>query len=282
MKLYWNITLIVALQFFLSGINAQVEYLRLSPAQKISQRIGMTDVELEFSRPQAKGRAIFGHLVPYGQLWRTGANENTKISFNHRVKIGNTEVPNGTYALMTKPMKESWEIYLYTDTNNLDIPNPIDSTKLIYLTAVTPYELHNPQETLVINIYDITETSANLGISWETTAVKIPISFYTREAMEKMIDEELGKNTFDFSIAAAYYYQRDIELEKAKKLQELSIELRDQPSAWAYNDYGKILRKLGERDKAIQAFEYSLKLADEAKNEYLIKDNQQILKELKD
>ena len=264
------------------GTNAQVEYLRLSPAQKITQRIGATDIELEFSRPQMKGRMIFGDLVPYNKLWRTGANENTKISFDHRVKIGETEVSKGSYALITKPMRQSWEIFLYTDTNNLDVPNPIDSSKLIYLTTVESYELQNQQETLVINIYDITETSANLGISWERTAVKIPISFYTREAMEKMIEEEFKKNIFDYSIAAAYYFQRDIELEKAKELQELSIKLRDKPSAWAYNDYGKILQKLGELNNAIEAFEYSLKIAEETKNEYLIKENRKMLSEIKE
>ena len=272
---------LIILQFFTIGANAQVEYLRLSPAQKITQRIGATDIELEFSRPQMKGRVIFGDVVPYDKMWRTGANENTKISFDHRVKIGDTEVAEGTYALITKPGKKSWEIFLYTDTKNLDVPNPIDSSKLTYLTTVESYELQNQQETLVINIYDITETFANIGISWERTAVKIPITFYTSEAMEKMIEREFKQNIFDYSIGAAYYYQRGIQLEKAKKLQELSMELRDKPSSLAYNDYGKILQKLGELDKAIEAFEYSLKLAEESKNEYLIGENQKILNELK-
>ena len=263
-------------------MNGQVEYLRLSPSQKIIQRVGATDVEIEFSRPQMKGRVVFGELVPYGKLWRTGANENTKISFNHRVKIGETEVSQGTYALITKPKREFWDIFLYTDTNNLDVPNPIDSTKLIHLTTVESYQLKNLQETLVLNFYDLTETSANLGISWERTAVKIPILFYTREAMEKMIEEEFKKNVFDYSIAAAYYSQRDIELEKAKELQELSMNLRDKPSAWAYNDYGKILQKLGEIENAIEAFQFSLKLSKESKNEYLIAENTRSLNELKE
>jgi len=218
-------------------LNGQVEYLRLSPSQKIIQRVGATDVEIEFSRPQMKGRVVFGELVTYGKLWRTGANENTKISFNHRVKIGET---------------------------------------------VESYQLENLQETLVLNFYDLTETSANLGISWERTAVKIPILFYTREAMEKMIEEEFKKNVFDYSIAAAYYSQRDIELEKAKELQELAMNLRDKPSAWAYNDYGKILQKLGEIENAIEAFQFSLKLSKESKNEYLIAENTRSLNELKE
>ena len=277
-----NILGIITALFCAITLNGQVEYLRLSPSQKIIQRVGATDVEIEFSRPQMKGRVVFGELVPYGKLWRTGANENTKISFNHRVKIGETEVSQGTYALITKPKRKSWDIFLYTDTNNLDVPNPIDSTKLIHLTTVESYQLENLQETLVLNFYDLTETSANLGISWERTAVKIPILFYTREAMEKMIEEEFKKNVFDYSIAAAYYSQRDIELEKAKELQELSIKLRDKPSAWAYNDYGKILQKLGEIENAIEAFQFSLKLSKESKNEYLIAENTRSLNELKE
>ena len=261
--------------------NGQVEYLRLSPAQKIIQRVGQTDIELEFSRPQMKGRVIFGDLIPYDKLWRTGANENTKISFDHRVKIGNTEVSKGTYALLTKPMKSSWEIYLYSDTNNLDVPNPIDSSKLYYLTTVDSYQLPHPQETLVINIYDITETTANLGISWERTAVKIPISFYTREAMEEMINKEFKQNILDYSIAAAYYSQRSIELEKAKKIQEIAIELRDKPSAWAYHEYAITLVKLGEDDAAKKAIKYSLELAKENNNAYLIEENNKLLNKLK-
>ena len=100
--------------------------------------------------------------------------------------------------------------------------------------------------------------------------------------MEKMIEEEFKKNVFDYSIAAAYYSQRDIELEKAKELQELSIKLRDKPSAWAYNDYGKILQKLGEIENAIEAFQFSLKLSKESKNEYLIAENTRSLNELKE
>jgi len=88
--------------------------------------------------------------------------------------------------------------------------------------------------------------------------VRIPIDFYTRETMEKMIGREFKQNTFDYSIAAAYYYQRDLELMRAKKLQELSMGLRKKPSVWAYNDYGNILLKLGETENAVKAFKQSL------------------------
>lgn len=256
---------------------AQVEYLRLSPSQKIIQRVGMTDIELEFSRPQMKGRLIFGGLVPYGNMWRTGANENTLISFSHRVKIGEKEVAKGTYSLLTKPMKQSWDIFLYTDLDNLDVPNPIDSSKLIYLTTVKSYELQHMQETLVINLYDLTENTANLGISWEKTAVKIPISFYTQEAMEQRMEKEFTQNIMDYKIAVSYYAQRGLELEKAKSLQELVIRLKEKPSAWDLHNYGLILYKLGETEQAKEQLEKSLQLAKDADIEYLILENQSLL-----
>ena len=174
-------------------------------------------------------------------------------------------------------MEKAWEIYFYTSTDNLDIPNPIHSSKLIYLHMVESKSLAEMQNTLTINLYDLTEDSASLGISWERTAVRIPISFYTREVMEAFISKELERNALDYSIAAAYYFERGIELEKAKVLQELSIESREQPSAWSYHSYGQILHKLGEQDKAIDAIRYSLQLAKDSEDSYLVEENEKLL-----
>ncbi len=182
---------------------------------------------------------------------------------------------------MTLPKKKTWNIYLYTDTQNFDIPDPIDSTKLIFLTTVETHQLQEPEETLVINFYDITETSASLGISWENTAVKIPIHFYTHEAMTKMIEKEMKQNVMDLNIAAAYYAQRNMELDQAKKLQEIVMQLRDEPSAWAYHEYGITLEKLNKNEEAIKAIGYSLQLAQESNNDYLIQENAKILSRLK-
>lgn len=275
-----KLTLTATIFFFFCSIHAQVEYLRLSPAQTIIQRVGATDVTIELSRPQRKGRKIFDGLVPFRQLWRTGANENTTITFDHRVRIGEAEVVAGKYALMTKPMREQWEIYFYTATNNLDVPNPIDSARLIYLMTVPSQRIETAEETLVINLYNLTETSADLGISWEHTSVRIPIHFYTREAMEEQIAAAFKQNVFDYSITASYYSQRGMELEKAKQLQELAMRLKEQISAWDYNSYGMILQQLGEREEAIKNFQLSLKMAKDSQNDYLIRENEKMLKEL--
>ena len=111
-------------------------------------------------------------------------------------------------------------------------------------------------------------------------AVRIPIFFYTREAMEKQITKAFKQNMMDYGIAASYYQQRDIELEKAKELQELVMELKGKPSVWDYNSYGIILYKLGDKSEAIKNLETSLKLAQEQKNTYLIDENKKLLKEI--
>lgn len=257
----------------------QLEYLRKSPLQKIEQRIGVSDITIEFSRPQMRGRKIFGDLVPYGKMWRTGANENTQITFSDRVKIGETEVEQGTYALFTKPFETKWEVYLYKEWKQLDVPVPIDSSKLIYLVSVPVQKLSFAEETLVINFYDLTEQTGSLGIRWERTEVRIPIEFQSRTVMEKAMKKTFAQNALDYSIAASYYYERDIELAKAKRFQEISIELREEPSAWAYNLYGKILYKLGEQEKALEAIRYSLELASTAQNQSLITENSKLLEE---
>ena len=260
--------------------SAQVEYLRLSPAQKIIQRVGSTDLEINYSRPQLKGRTMFGEMLAFGKLWRTGANENTTISFDHRVQIGNKEINAAQYNLLTRPWEDKWDIYFYTETNHLDIPEPIDSTKLIYLTTVPVINLSDREETLVINIYDITETTANLGISWEYTRVNIPITFYTQEAMEKKINAAFKQNIADYNIAASYYYQRDIELGKAKELKELAMSLKDKTNEWDHHSYGIILHKLGLRDKAINNLKQSLSMATKSQNTYLIEENKKLLEEI--
>ena len=267
--------------FILVSANSQVEYLRLSPLQKIEQRVGMTDLSIAFSRPQMKGRQIFGDLVPFGKMWRTGANENTTFTTNHRMKIGDTEVVEGTYTLWTKPGRNLWDIYFYKDTGFLDVPNEIDSTKLLYLTTVSSNQTERVIESLTINFHDLTETSANLSISWENTEVFIPMNFYTQEAMEKKMKAAFKQNVFDYSIAASYYSERDIELLKAKKLQELSMELRESQNSWSYFSYGRILKKLGESAQAKKVLMKSLSMAEEEKNDYLIKENQKLLAELK-
>jgi hypothetical protein len=97
---------------------SQIQTPAPSPSSTLEQQVGLTDVIIKYSRPGMKGRQIFGDLVPYGEKWRTGANNNTTISFDTKVSINGQEVPEGTYAIFTIPQEDEWEVIFYKDSNN--------------------------------------------------------------------------------------------------------------------------------------------------------------------
>ena len=118
--------------FLAAGVTmqAQIETPQPSPSAKLEQKVGLTDVTVEYSRPAMRGRTIFGDLVPYGQLWRTGANANTKITFSDNVTIGDTSLKAGTYAVFVKPTAKMWEVIFYTDSSNWGTPGEWDEAKV--------------------------------------------------------------------------------------------------------------------------------------------------------
>jgi len=118
-----------------TNITAQLKTPAPSPSSKIEQKVGLTDVTVEYSRPSMKGRAVFGNLVPYGKLWRTGANQNTKVTFSDDVTIDGKTLKKGTYAVYTKPGKDAWEVLFYSDTNNWGTPQNWDDAKVAVSTT---------------------------------------------------------------------------------------------------------------------------------------------------
>ena len=116
--------------FLTLAVNAQMQTPQPSPSSELEQMVGLTEVEVEYSRPSMRGRAIFGDLVPYDQLWRTGANKNTVVSFSDDVKIGGKDVEAGTYAIFTRPGEAVWEVIFYSDTENWGTPQNWDASKV--------------------------------------------------------------------------------------------------------------------------------------------------------
>ena len=112
------------------SVNAQITTPQPSPFSKIEQKVGLTDVTLEFSRPAMRGRTIFGNLVPYGKMWRTGANANTKITFSTDVTVGGSTLKAGTYAVFTTPNETSWDVIFYSDASNWGTPREWDDAKV--------------------------------------------------------------------------------------------------------------------------------------------------------
>jgi len=146
---------------------------KASPFSKIEQTVGITNVTVEFSRPGMKGRTIFGDLVPFGKIWRTGANENTKITFSKNVTVSGKVLKAGTYALYTTPNKESWDIIFYSDAANWGTPKKWDETKIALKVSAKVDIIPINIETFTISFDDLTMTSGVLGLMWENTYVGV-------------------------------------------------------------------------------------------------------------
>jgi len=247
--------------------NAQIKTPLASTFQKITQTVGLTDVTLEYSRPSMKGRVIFGGLVPYDKIWRTGANANTKITFSEDVTIGGTEVKAGTYAIYTKPNAQSWEVYFYSDSSNWGTPQEWDDAKVVAKVNAEIYPMPTDVETFTISFGDITNDSANINFLWEKAYVEVPVKFNTDAMVSENIERVMGgPSSGDYYTAAVYYLNTDKDINKAKNWIDKSIEMRDEPAYWYYRQQSLIYAKAGDKKGAIKAAKTSLKLAEEAGN----------------
>ncbi len=261
-------------------VNSQVQTPAPSTAQKIEQKVGLTDITLEYSRPSMKGREIFGGLVPYDKLWRTGANANTKITFSDDVMIGDKALKAGTYALYTKPMKNNWEVYFYTDSNNWGIPQEWDESKVAVKTTVAVYPLPMDIETYTMSFDDVTNDAANLGLMWEKVYVAVPIKFHTDKMVSASIEQVMsGPSANDYYAAAVYYLEADKDMNKAKMWIDKAIEMREQPAFWFHRQQSLIYAKSGDKKGAIKAAKTSWQLAKDAGNADYVALNEKSLKE---
>jgi hypothetical protein len=257
--------------FFVAAIcataEAQIKTPAPSPFQKIEQKVGLTDVTLEYSRPSMRGRVIFGGLVPYNEIWRTGANANTKISFSDDVEVGGTTLKAGTYAVYTKPGVKSWEVFFYSDSDNGGTPEKWDDTKVAAKVSVPVYPSPMEVQSFTISFDDLTSDSALLGIRWEKTYVGVPLQFGTDKAVIASIDQVMnGPSENDYYAAAVYYLESNKEINQAKTWIDKAISLREQPAFWYFRQQSLIYAKAGDKKGAVKAAKTSLKLAEDAGN----------------
>lgn len=250
------------------SVNAQVKSPQASTLQTINQTVGLTTVELSYSRPSMKGRTIFGGLVPYDKVWRTGANETTKITFDKDVKISGNDIKAGTYAIFAKPNAQSWEVYFYSDSSNWGTPQEWDAEKVVATVKAKVVPMPMNVETFTISFDDVTNDSTNLGMIWENVYVAVPISFMTDQQVTKSIESVMsGPSSGDYYTAAVYYLNAGKDIDKAKNWIDKAIEMREKPAFWYYRQQSLIYAKAGDKRGAIKAAKESLKLAKEAGND---------------
>lgn len=263
---------------FTINTNAQVKTPAPSTAQKITQTVGLTDVTLEYSRPSMRDRIIFGGLVPYNKMWRTGANANTKITFSEDVTIGDSEVKAGTYAIFTKPNAQSWDIYFYSDATNWGTPREWDDAKVAAKVNASIYPMPMNIETFTMSFDNVKSDSVNLGLLWEKTYVAVSIKFNTDQMVTKSIENVMGgPSANDYYAAAVYYLEADKDIEKSKNWINKAIEIRKEPAFWYYRQQSLIYAKSGDKKGAIKAAKTSLDLATKAGNDDYIALNNKSL-----
>lgn len=268
------------------SINAQVTTPQPSPFSKVEQKVGLTDVTFEYSRPGVKGRTIFGDLVPYGKLWRAGANKNTQITFSTDVTIDGQTIEAGTYAIFVTPSAESWEVVFYSDANNWGTPQKWDESKVAAKTTAKVHEVPFNVETYTIDINQISNSGGNLEFIWEKTWVGVPFTVPTDGAVMASIDKTMaGPGAGDYYSAAVYYLQEGKDLNKAVEWIDNAIAMRKAASKdgkepfWMMRQKSLIHAKLGDKKNAIKAAKKSLSLAEDAGNADYVKMNKDSLKE---
>ena len=252
-----------------------------SPLGMVSQRVGLTDVAIEYSRPGVKGRTIFGDLVAFGKTWRTGANSNTKVTFSSDVTIDGQTLKAGSYGLYSVPNKDSWEVMFYTESDKNGVPGDWDDSKVAAKTTVNVQAFPINVETFTISINDVTSTTAVLGILWEKTYVAVTFEVPTDEMVSATIDAVMAATpkAGDYYNAAIYYNQQDKDIKKANEWMEKAMSLTEKPAFWQLRQQSLIYAKMGDSEKAIAVAEKSLELSKEAGNEAYIKMNTESLSE---
>ena len=193
---------------------AQLKLPVLSPTSTIMQEFATSKIEITYSRPSMKGRVIFGDLVPYNQVWRTGANAATKVMFGEEVVIAGTSIKPGSYSLYTVPGTSEWEVIINTNTGNW-VSNGYDTKDDVVRFTIKPTTLTAPVETFTIGVGNITYNTCTIDLAWDRTHVSIPVKADNNARLMKEIEQAIERPNIPYRAAAQYYLSTNQNLDKA-------------------------------------------------------------------
>ena len=264
------------------GANAQIKTPALSPLGEVEQTVGLTEVEIDYSRPSAKGRAVFGDLVPFGKMWRTGANQNSMISFSDDVTVDGKTLKKGKYALFVTPKVDNWEVIFYTDTENWGTPEKFDEAKVAARVNVKPETLNRNVETFTISLNNVDNDFAHLEFAWEKTVAAVKIEVPTKKTAMANIEKVLaGPTAGDYFSSAQYYYQSNGDIAKALEYVNKATEMTAAKGTpfWYNRLKSQIQAKAGDKKGAIETAKLSLEAAEKAGNADYVKMNKDSIAE---
>lgn len=273
--------LYVALLATSLGVNAQgLKTPAPSPTQTLKQNFALSEVTIEYSRPSVKGRVIYGDIVPFGKVWRTGANASTKITFGEDLTVEGMPVKAGTYALYTIPGVDSWDIMLYKDLTLGGNVTDYKAADEALRFKVKPTALAQTVETFTINVTDITSKNANVELCWDKTRVAFKLAVDIDPVIMKNIEKNVINDSRPYFAAATYYYEND-------KDQNLALQWADKafqanPKAyWIAHLKAKIQHKLKDNKGAIATAEQSMAIAKADSDDNYVRLNEKLIAQIK-
>jgi len=263
---------------FIASLTAQtpaapkLEFPMPSPPTTLKQRVGITDIEVNYSRPGVKGREVFGGLVPYDQVWRTGANSATKLTFSTAVTLNGSPIPAGTYELFTIPGKTEWTVIVHKNMSQWG-DYQYDQKNDVVRVKAKPVTLPSPMESFAIGFSDLRDSSATFYLAWEKTRVPMKLEIDTVGMLKPQVEAAMAVEGAKkpYFASAMFYYENNLDLKKA--MTWLDAGLEENPKAfWMIYRKGLILEKMGDKAGALAAANQSLKMASQAqgamKDEY--------------
>lgn len=250
----FQLSMVLVFILSLGSFGQQIKTPRPSPDATVTQFVGVTEVKIDYSSPGVKGRKIWGELVPFGEIWRTGANEATTITFSDPLKINGTDLPAGTYGIHTIPGESEWEFIFSKDTK-IDGSSNFDKEKEVLRIKAKPEE-HHFMERMTFLFTDVTDNSASVNLLWDKLKVSFNIEFNTQELFLSKAREQLSWSpTFQ---AAQYCLTTNTNLEEAYKWIEASCLINE--VYWNTRVKAQIQNKLGMKNEAIATMEKAIGL----------------------
>ncbi|OOG72363.1 DUF2911 domain-containing protein [Algoriphagus sp. A40] len=260
----------------------QIQMPQASPSSKISQQVGLSVVTVDYSRPSTKGRKIFGELVPYDVIWRTGANSPTVITFSTEVSIAGQKVPAGSYALYAIPGKTEWTILLSKNTKLWGAIgyNPADDQMRM---KVKPSKTSSKYETFEITFNNLTDNSATVALKWENTKAEFKIEtevdpIVMADIQKQVIDAKATDPNLLFQ-SANYYFTTGKDLNQAYEWIKQSTD--QDPKYWTVHVRAKIELALGMKTEALDSATKSKAMAEKENNPDYVALNERLIKSIK-
>jgi hypothetical protein len=262
------------------GLTAQeLKMPQASTAQTITQAFGLGSITINYSRPNTKGRKIFGGLEPYGSVWRTGANSATTITTTEAIQLEGKDLPAGTYGIFTIPGANEWTIIINKGAKQWGAYE-YKAEEDLFRIAIKPIKLKDKIETFSIQLADVYPTKAKLQLMWENTAININLTTDIDSKIMAGIDEAMKGEKKPYFAAAQYYFENGKDLSKA--LEWASAAEASDPKAPYYKLWkGRIQLKMGDKKAASITASEGIKVAEESKNAEYVRLNSELLAETK-